>query len=268
MNYLGYSWVDRGEHLDEAFKMLRQAVALRPEDGYVIDSLGWAHFKLGEYDEAVKELERAIELKPSDPTINDHLGDAIGVSGANSKRSSSGTMRATCSLSPRICLPSSARSTRACRISSARNGLRPEERGLILEGRRPESTCIPSDRVIALCFDDSKPFLPTVVHEITHLPIASPRSRPDMSAESAVVTADDDGMRLDRWFKRHHPGLTLGHLNKIVRTGQVRVDGGASQDFDARPGGPADPDTASSPGGRGGAGGQASHALRGGPSRH
>ncbi len=76
LNYLGYSWVDRGEHLDEAFKMLRQAVALRPEDGYVVDSLGWAHYKLGEYDEAVKELERAIELKPSDPTINDHLGDA------------------------------------------------------------------------------------------------------------------------------------------------------------------------------------------------
>ncbi len=76
LNYLGYSWVDRGEHLDEAFKMLRQAVALRPEDGYVVDSLGWAHFKLGDYDAAVKELERAIELKPSDATINDHLGDA------------------------------------------------------------------------------------------------------------------------------------------------------------------------------------------------
>ncbi len=76
LNYLGYSWVDRGMHLDDAFKMLRRAVALRPEDGYIVDSLGWAHFKLGEYDEAVKELERAITLKPSDPTINDHLGDA------------------------------------------------------------------------------------------------------------------------------------------------------------------------------------------------
>ena len=76
LNYLGYSWVDRGVHLDDAFKMLRQAVALRPEDGYIVDSLGWAHFKLGEYDEAVKELERAIALKPSDPTVNDHLGDA------------------------------------------------------------------------------------------------------------------------------------------------------------------------------------------------
>ena len=76
LNYLGYSWVDRGEHLDEAFAMLRKAVAERPEDGFIIDSLGWADFKLGHYEEAVKELERAIALKPGDPTINDHLGDA------------------------------------------------------------------------------------------------------------------------------------------------------------------------------------------------
>ena len=76
LNYLGYSWVDRGLHLDEAFKMLRKAVALRPEDGFIVDSLGWANFRLGDYDGAVKELERAIGLKPGDPTINDHLGDA------------------------------------------------------------------------------------------------------------------------------------------------------------------------------------------------
>ena len=76
LNYLGYSWVDRGENLDEAFKMLHKAVELRPSDGYIVDSLGWAYYKLGKYDEAVKELERAIDLKPGDPTINDHLGDA------------------------------------------------------------------------------------------------------------------------------------------------------------------------------------------------
>jgi tetratricopeptide (TPR) repeat protein len=75
LNYLGYSWVDQGLNLDEAFKMLRRAVELRPTDGYVVDSLGWAHYKLGQYDQAVKELERAIELKASDPVINDHLGD-------------------------------------------------------------------------------------------------------------------------------------------------------------------------------------------------
>jgi tetratricopeptide (TPR) repeat protein len=76
LNYLGYSWVDQGINLDEAFKMLRRAVELRPTDGYVVDSLGWGHYKLGQYDQAVKELERAIELKASDPVINDHLGDA------------------------------------------------------------------------------------------------------------------------------------------------------------------------------------------------
>ena len=76
LNYLGYSWVDQGMNLDEAFKMLHKAVELRPSDGYIVDSLGWALFKLGKYDEAVKELERAIDLKPGDPTINDHLGDA------------------------------------------------------------------------------------------------------------------------------------------------------------------------------------------------
>ena len=76
LNYLGYSWVDQGINLDEAFRMLRKAVDLRPEDGYIVDSLGWAYYKLGKYDDAVRELERAIELKPADPVINDHLGDA------------------------------------------------------------------------------------------------------------------------------------------------------------------------------------------------
>jgi Flp pilus assembly protein TadD len=47
-----------------------------PNDGYIVDSLGWAHYRLGEYEDAVRELERAVELRPADPTINDHLGDA------------------------------------------------------------------------------------------------------------------------------------------------------------------------------------------------
>jgi len=76
LNYLGYSWVDKGSNLDEAFKMLRRAVDLRQRDGYVVDSLGWAYYRLGRYDDAVRELEKAIDLKPSDPVINDHLGDA------------------------------------------------------------------------------------------------------------------------------------------------------------------------------------------------
>jgi tetratricopeptide (TPR) repeat protein len=76
LNYLGYSWIDQGEHLDEGMAMIKKAVQQKPDDGYIVDSLGWAYFKLGKYDEAVKQLERAIELKPEDPTINDHLGDA------------------------------------------------------------------------------------------------------------------------------------------------------------------------------------------------
>ncbi len=75
LNYLGYSWVDQGLNVPDAFKMLRRAVELRPTDGYIIDSLGWAYYRLGQYPEAVRELEKAIELKASDPVINDHLGD-------------------------------------------------------------------------------------------------------------------------------------------------------------------------------------------------
>jgi tetratricopeptide (TPR) repeat protein len=76
LNYLGYSWVDQGVNLDEGMKMIRRAVDQRPDDGYIVDSLGWAYFRIHNYDEAVKQLERAVELKPEDPTINDHLGDA------------------------------------------------------------------------------------------------------------------------------------------------------------------------------------------------
>ena len=56
--------------------MIRKSVEQRPDDGYIVDSLGWAHFRLGNYEEATKQLDRAVELKPTDPTINDHLGDA------------------------------------------------------------------------------------------------------------------------------------------------------------------------------------------------
>jgi len=76
LNYLGYSWIDRGLHLDEAMKMIKRAVDQRPDDGYIVDSLGWAYYRIGNYQDAVKNLERAIDLKPEDPTVNDHLGDA------------------------------------------------------------------------------------------------------------------------------------------------------------------------------------------------
>jgi tetratricopeptide (TPR) repeat protein len=76
LNYLGYSWVDMGINLDEGLEMIRKAVEQRPNDGYIVDSLGWAYYRLGRYDDAVEQLERAAELRPEDPVINDHLGDA------------------------------------------------------------------------------------------------------------------------------------------------------------------------------------------------
>src|ERR1700722_10073701 len=75
LNYLGYSWIDQGINLDEGMKMIKRAVEQRPDDGYIVDSLGWAYYRIGNYDDAVKNLERAVELRPEDPTINDHLGD-------------------------------------------------------------------------------------------------------------------------------------------------------------------------------------------------
>jgi tetratricopeptide (TPR) repeat protein len=75
LNYLGYSWIDQGVNLEEGMRMIRRAVEQRPEDGYIVDSLGWAYYRMGNYEEAMKHLERAVELRPDDPVINDHLGD-------------------------------------------------------------------------------------------------------------------------------------------------------------------------------------------------
>lgn len=77
LNYLGYSWIDQGVNLKEGTALIEQAVALKPDDGYIVDSLGWAHFKQGNFTDAVNYLERAVELKPDDPVLNDHLGDAL-----------------------------------------------------------------------------------------------------------------------------------------------------------------------------------------------
>lgn len=76
LNYLGYSWIDQGINLEEGFRMLRRAVEQRPTDGYIVDSLGWAYYRLGRFEDAVRVLERAVELRAADPVINDHLGDA------------------------------------------------------------------------------------------------------------------------------------------------------------------------------------------------
>ena len=76
LNYLGYSWVDMNINLDEGLEMIQRAVELRPSDGYIVDSLGWAFYRLGRFEDAARELERAVGLMPADPILNDHLGDA------------------------------------------------------------------------------------------------------------------------------------------------------------------------------------------------
>lgn len=76
LNYLGYSWVDKGLYLEEALDMIELAVEKRPDDGYMVDSLGWAYYRLGNFQEAVRWLEKAVSLLPDESILNDHLGDA------------------------------------------------------------------------------------------------------------------------------------------------------------------------------------------------
>ncbi len=77
LNYLGYSLVEKGAKLDEALEMIERAAAAQPRSGYIVDSLGWALYRLGRYEEAVVHMERAAELMPVDPVVNDHLGDTL-----------------------------------------------------------------------------------------------------------------------------------------------------------------------------------------------
>ena len=81
LNYLGYSWADQGLNLERARAMLARAVELRPQDGNIADSLGWALFRLGDLPGAIEWLEKAVELEVRNSTINDHLGDAYWVAG-------------------------------------------------------------------------------------------------------------------------------------------------------------------------------------------
>ncbi|MCL5777595.1 tetratricopeptide repeat protein [Limibaculum sp. FT325] len=81
LNYLGYSWIEMGRNFAEARAMIEKAVEQRPEDGYIVDSLGWVLYRLGEYQGAVEQLERAVEINPVDPVINDHYGDALWMIG-------------------------------------------------------------------------------------------------------------------------------------------------------------------------------------------
>ena len=81
INYLAYSWLDRKMNIDLALNLLEKAVELEPSDGYILDSLGWAHYLSNSYEKSVYFLEKAVSFLPNDPTLNDHLGDAYWKSG-------------------------------------------------------------------------------------------------------------------------------------------------------------------------------------------
>ncbi|MBW1724711.1 MAG: tetratricopeptide repeat protein, partial [Deltaproteobacteria bacterium] len=76
LNYLGYTYADLGEKLDEAERLIKAALEEKPDDGYITDSLGWVYFKKGLFEKAVKYLEKAVNLVPDDPIILEHMGDA------------------------------------------------------------------------------------------------------------------------------------------------------------------------------------------------
>jgi tetratricopeptide (TPR) repeat protein len=76
MNYLGYSWIDRGEHLTEGLALIKNAVEKNPQSGAMVDSLGWAYYRLGDFKRAAEMLEQAVQMEAADPDVNNHLGDA------------------------------------------------------------------------------------------------------------------------------------------------------------------------------------------------
>jgi Flp pilus assembly protein TadD len=76
LNYIGYTYADKGINLKEAEKFIKKALSIKPKDGYITDSLGWVYYKLGRINEAITELEKAVNLAPKDPLIIEHLGDA------------------------------------------------------------------------------------------------------------------------------------------------------------------------------------------------
>lgn len=81
LNYLGYMFAERGEHLDEAQKLIEKAVALEPDNGAYVDSLGWVYYRLGRFEQARAALERATRLEIADGTVQEHLGDVYGAMG-------------------------------------------------------------------------------------------------------------------------------------------------------------------------------------------
>ncbi len=85
LNFIGFTWADRDENLEQALEYIKRAVYLKPENGYIRDSLGWVYFRLGYLDKARKELEKALELAPDTPEILEHLGEVYLESGLQEK---------------------------------------------------------------------------------------------------------------------------------------------------------------------------------------
>ncbi len=81
INYLAYSWIEQGVKINKSLEMLEKANKLKSNDPYIIDSLGWALFKLERYQESKEYLQLAVRLMPADPIVNDHYGDVLWKSG-------------------------------------------------------------------------------------------------------------------------------------------------------------------------------------------
>ena len=85
LNYLGYTWAENNTHLEKALEYIKKAIALKPDNGYILDSLGWVYFRMGELEKARTELEHALTLEPKDPYIHEHMGDIYLATGQKQK---------------------------------------------------------------------------------------------------------------------------------------------------------------------------------------
>jgi tetratricopeptide (TPR) repeat protein len=85
LNYLGYTWADNNINLEKALEYVQKSILLKPDNGYILDSLGWIYFRMGKLDLAIKEILKALELEPEDPNIHEHLGDIYQEQGQQTK---------------------------------------------------------------------------------------------------------------------------------------------------------------------------------------
>ncbi len=217
LNYLGYSWVDMNVNLEEGLDMIRRAVEIRPSDGYIVDSLGWAYYRLGRYEEAVKELERAVGLMPADPVLNDHLGDAYWRVGR--KLEATFQWRHALSLEPDD-------NVKADAERKLKDGLGVDERA-DADAEEAETAEDPSAHQVPLPDDDAAASEP--VEEVAELPAEAAPSAPrpphvvreGQSLWSIAVDVFGDGSRYPELI-RENPALR-GNPNLIVPGQELQV---------------------------------------------